>query len=793
MFPTLVSEHLLRRPSLFAIVALWSGILSARALPLDVAVILALAGCLAGACAVTPGRKRMVAVLAACLFLVGVLRSPEFMAARRERTGRVPVVLRLRLPFLTGQCEENVRARVEEVIAGDSRLLGGHVIARGLDLAARAGQRYMLVSGSFSAPQPARNFMAYSAVARSRREGVAGSVSVREVLEDRRLPADRALAGLRRSVRSLIRAVPEKRARGILEAILLGARGDLSPEVRSAMVRAGAYHVLAISGLHVGILVFMISILVTVLRLGRTRRVAASLAIVAFYVVFTGMRPSAMRAGTFFLVLSVARLFQYKVDYSNAVCFAGAALLVLSPALAWDLGFRLSFGAVFGMTLLLPAITAPLERSASRFMKVRSFVEVGLLASFSAQALTVPMILWSFGRVSIIAGVANLVVLPVMSLALTAGIEGAVFAAIFPGLGSIFMRSASVLAVAGVSIAEALGRCVNPLVYAGRPHAAQVAIYYAVVLWLGLFERRLGRRAKLALLAAAFAFMLVRMPNFTGGPGELELTFLYVGNGDACVMEVPGGGTWLVDTGPASADYDAAAAVVLPFLALRGIGSLEGLVVTHSHNDHYGGIPALIENIEVGEILVGTTEGEEAYRADLDHAMRAGVPVRCARAGEVWERGGVRFEVLHPGVAGGPGLDVSAIAGEKDDPNAWSMVIKVTFGQCAVLMTGDLTPAVQDSLVALGVDLSCDVLKVPHHGHPGETSADFAAALGARFAVISCGTKYFDEPDSTTTALLESAGMRVFSTRTDGAVRMSTDGRNLSISAVLERLQNSAQ
>jgi len=778
---------------MFVIAALWVGILSARALPSDISVLLTLTGGLISACAVTVGKKRMVAVLAACFLLIGALRSPEFMAARPGGGGRIPVVLRVRLPFLTGQCEENVRARVEEVVAGDPRLLGEYIIARGLDLEARAGQRSMLVSGTFTTPQPARNPMAYDTVARSRREEVVGSVRVREVLEDDRALPDRALAGLRRSVRDLIATVPERRSRGVLEAMLLGTRGSLSPEVKTAMVRAGVYHVLAISGLHVGILVFMISILVTVLRLGRTRRVAASLAIVVFYVVFTGMRPSAMRAGTFFLVLSIARLWQYKVDYSNAVCFAVVVLLVLSPGLAWDLGFRLSFGAVFGMTLLLPAITSPVHRAASVLVKVRSFVEVGLLVSFSAQVLTVPLLLWSFGRVSIIAGVSNLFVLPVMSLALTAGIEGAVFAAILPGLGSVFMRSASVLVVAGISIAEALGRCINPLVNAGRPHAVHMGVYYAVVLWLGLVEKRLGRRAKLALLGAAFALMLVRMPHRTGGPERLDLTFLYVGSGDACVMELPGGQTWLVDTGPASSDYDAAAAVVLPFLALRGIGAIDGLVITHSHNDHYGGIPTLIDNIEVGEILVGTTSGEGRYCADLDNARRSGVPVRCARAGETWERGGVLFEVLHPGGAGGPGLDVSRLPGERDDPNAWSMVVKATFGERSVLLTGDLTPAVQDSLVARGVDLSCDVLKVPHHGHPGETSAAFAGALGARLAVISCGTKYFAKPDSTTTVLLERAGMRVLSTRTDGAVQVSTDGRDLSVHTVIGSSKNAAQ
>ncbi len=772
---------------------LWAGILAGGHLPVAISVWLTLAGVLVSGLALTAARQRIVLVLALCLFPIGVMRSPELGTARPIGGDRFPVVLRIGLPFPAGQCREETRVRVEEVIVGSPGLLGRQVIARGLDPGRRSGQRVMLVSGTFYAPQPARNPMAYDARARARREGVAGSVRVKQVIEEKRALPDRALAGLRSAVRRVIAGADGERARGVLEAMLLGDRGDLSPEVRSIMVRAGTYHVLAISGLHVGILVFMISILVAVMRLGRARRVAVSLALVVFYVVFAGMRPSAMRAAALFLVLCAARLLQHRVDYTNAVCFAAAALLMAAPHLAWDLGFRLSFGAVFGMTLFLPALAAPAPGRLSAAARARAHVRAGLLAAFTAQVFTAPLILWNFGRISIIAGISNLLVLPLISLALTAGMEGAVLSGVLPGLGSVFMRSASVLVAAAIRVADALGGCADPLVYPGRPHVIKACAYYAAVLWLGLFPGRLGRRAKLALLGGAFAFMLLRMPASPGGAGRLEVTFLDVGSGDACVMELPDGGAVLVDTGPSSADYDAATAVVLPFLALRGIGALEKLIITHPHNDHYGGIPALIENIPVGEILVSTTEGEEDYLADLSAARRSGVPVRRAAAGDSWESGPVRFEVLHPGRAGGPGLDVSRLPGERDDPNAWSMVIKATLGESSVLVTGDLTPAVQESLVARGADLACDVLKVPHHGHPGETSPVFARSVDARLAVISCGTRYFDTPESATKILLEEAGMRVFSTRTHGAVQVSTDGCELSVSTVLERSRGCGQ
>jgi competence protein ComEC len=759
--------------------------------------MLTLSGALATAAAVADGEQKRILVLTICMFTLGVLRSPDYGVCSRPgctadgggafsarfRYSTFPAVLRIRLPFLTGQCEEDVCASVEGVLVGDRNLLGTHVIARGLDPDMRGGRRELLVAGTMRLPQTARNPMAYDVRTMRRRQGVAGTLAVAEVLEAQCALPDRALAGMRRAVHYLIETVPEVRARGVLGAILLGRRDGLSPAVKSTMVKAGTYHVLAISGLHVGIFVCMISILVTVARVGRTQRALIGLVLVFSYVLFTGMRPSAMRAGVFFLVLSIARLYQHKVDYPNCVCAAGIILLLASPCLVWDLGFRLSLGAVLGMTLFLPQIGGIVPRNASRLMKALRGVEAGLLASLSAQVLTMPLVLWSFGRMSLIAGISNLIVVPVMSLALTAGVEGTLVAVILPGLGSVFMRSASVLTCLALRLAEVMVTATQPLVIPGRPSIAQAGVYYGAVLWLGLMDRRFGRRVKLGLLIAAFILMLVGSPWLSARrTGRLHATFLYVGDGDACVLELPDGTTLLVDTGPRARDYCAASSTIAPFLSLRGLGRIDKLVITHPHNDHYGGITALLDDLEVGEIIVSTTEGEEHYGAALETARRRGVPLTCVSAGERWKTAGVNFEVLHPegpapargatarrSAGAKAGVASRLLSGEEVDPNAWSLVIKATYGRRSLLLTGDLTTAVQESLVCRGVDLACDILKVPHHGHPRGTSETFANALGAEFAIISCGSRYFSEPDSTTRILFRRAGMLPLSNRADGA------------------------
>ena len=765
-----------RRPSLPFIVALWTGLLLGRQTGLGLwAVVVILAG-LTACLLAAPLRFRLL-FLTLSFFLLGVLRSPEsgWNAARipdlASSQRRFPVIARVEVPPLVGECSEHVRARVCEVRAGYPQIEGLHVFLRGLEDAGGPRGSEFTVLGRFRTPGRGLNPYSTDRRAHYLRQGVVGDIDVENVIGGTCSQVRSMVLRFRLRLQDLIRDCSTGRTRGMLEALLLGKRSNLSRQLRTLMIKTGAYHVLAISGLHVGIVVLVLTTFLSVLRLGRTGRIVVAVVCVLAYVVFTGARPSAQRAWTFFLLVALARLLQWKTDYPNCVCAAGTVLLLVSPHLAWDVGFKLSLGAVFGITLLVPQLRAGMGPTRSRLGRIKNYIAIGLAASFSAQAFTLPIVLYYFGRVSLAGPVANLILLPLVTLIVAAGLEATVVLPVCAGLASVFMRGASGLVALLVACSSVLTRFVNPLVYAGRPGALRIVIYSGVLAYLCLAKPRMARRVKAAVLVLLCVFLAAPFPG--RGEHSLRLVFLYVGDGDACIAEMPDGTVVLIDAGAWGETFDAAFAYVIPFLALEGRRRIDTAVVTHPHNDHYGGLISLIDAVEVGEVLVGTRSGEEQYQRLLRRMEEEDIEVRTILRGERLKYGDALVEVLHPSKH-----DLDLVM---DDPNALSVVLRLSYGSLDVLFTGDLTPAVQRRLVEAGDDLACDILKVPHHGASSAVDSKFLEALGARVAVISVGSRFSSHPCPETIRQLERSGARTFSTVTDGAVTVTSDGRTTTV------------
>jgi competence protein ComEC len=438
------------------------------------------------------------------------------------------------------------------------------------------------------------------------------------------------------------------------------------------------------------------------------------------------------------------------------------------PYLAWDLGFKLSIGAVFGITLLVPQLCPPRRIFGPLRHRAAQYITVAVAASFCAQVFTLPVVLYHFGRTSLAGMLTNLVALPLTTLIVAAGLEASVAVLAWDSLALVFMRAAAALADALLISMSAATRFIDPLLVTGRPAAWKVGVYCALVICAGFASYRMTRFRKALLLLAAYAFMLINIP---GGSKELlTATFLHVGDGDACLVETPSGKAVLVDAGPCGDGYDAADLHLVPFLALKGISRLDLVFITHPHSDHYGGLGTLSANLEIGEIIVATVEGEPAYRDMLDGAAARGVPVREIRRGESLSLDGVALEFLHPS---------DEYAGELADANAGSLVFTLEFGRVRFLFTGDVTPGVQQELLGLDLIPPCQVLKVPHHGAPNALTPGLLRALNASWAIIPAGTRFRLHPAAETLEALETCGVRTFTTSREGAVIVRSDGRSV--------------
>jgi competence protein ComEC len=246
-------------------------------------------------------------------------------------------------------------------------------------------------------------------------------------------------------------------------------------------------------------------------------------------------------------------------------------------------------------------------------------------------------------------------------------------------------------------------------------------------------------------------------------------------------VETPGKETTLVDAGPNTELYGQAQNQVLRYLAMRGIGRLDRVIVSHPHDDHYGGLVSLLENVGVGEIVAGSLAGEAEYERMLTRAQGKGVKLKVVAAGDRWESGGAAFEVLHSADPGGaPGEQALR------DPNSQSVVIRLSFGDIGIMLTGDVTPEAQREIAQSEADLNSEMLKVPHHGARNWIDPGFLRRLGARVAVVSVGSRFASHPSPETLAQLAASGIQTFITCRDGAVTVLTDGHTLEIKTEAE-------
>jgi competence protein ComEC len=572
----------------------------------------------------------------------------------------------------------------------------------------------------------------------------------------------------------LDRSIAPGRGRQIVRALVLGDRHSVGTEVRRSFARAGISHLLAVSGLHLTLLAGGVLLL---LRRGLLRipplarridvRVAAvpvALAAALAYTLLTGAAPSTTRACIMTAACLLGLCSGRPPDLVRPLGLAALGLLVLDPLNLFRPGFQLSFMAVVGIGAA--ASRAP-----------RSRLSALALTTLVATAATAPVVAYHFHIVSLAGLLTNLLAIPLTTFVLLPlALCGAVVGLVWPAAGAPLLAGAGWVA-SRIADGAAMVADSDILVLRWSP-APLVALAATGVTLAFLAPRRTWPRR--ALLAAALVLIGVSaargLVRRVVTP-RVEATFLDVGQGDSTFLELPGGATLLVDAGGSHGGrWDPGAARVVPFLAAQGVRRLDIVVASHPHPDHIGGLAAVLESVEVGELWVCWHETERCLlpppappdcnpwlRAVLEQARRRGVPVRRPR---VVKLGRATVRPLWPRGTG------SACADPALDANDNSVVLRVEFGRGALLLAGDVEAPAEVDLVALG-GLRSQVLKVPHHGSDSSSSLAFLKAVSPRVAVVSCGAgNSFGFPDEQVVERYRS--LRIPLVRTDrlGAIRV---------------------
>lgn len=563
-----------------------------------------------------------------------------------------------------------------------------------------------------------------------------------------------------------------ERGVALVRALVLGDPWQLPPAWLRGLRRTGLAHLLAVSGLHVGLVGALA--LVAAAPLGRRGRIAVALAAIGVYLLVAGPRPALLRASLMGLAGGAALLAGRAPSAANALALAAAVLVLFRPELMADLGFGLTVAATAGIVLLAPALARRWlgDGGSGGGAPTRGPIEVirrwalrALAATVGAQLAAAPLALPSFHLLSPAAPLLNLAAVPWTALALAGCAAWVPLAAAVPRAGAAVLPLLDALAAPFGW--PALG---PPVAWGVLPVAAPVGVCLTVS--AALAAVLVGRGARIGLLVLLLLLEPVQLPDRWGRNGPLEVAMLDVGQGDALLLR-DGRRAVLVDGGGWRRG-DFGGRVLLPALLGSGVRRLEALVLTHPDVDHCGGLDDIGSYFAIGEVWMAAAAAGSPCADSL--AAIPGVVVRRLAAGDRAEVGRWRFAVLGPKPGDGP---VREAAGRNDR----SLVLFAEAGGRRCLLTGDAESRTERRVAArLGSAIAetdpnrrpCDVLKVAHHGSKTSTTPALLAAARPRLALISAGVRNpYGHPAPEVVARLERAGARVLRTDRSGAVHVS--------------------
>jgi competence protein ComEC len=639
------------------------------------------------------------------------------------------------------------------------------------------------------------------------------------------------------SLNDLFASRPDEAA--LARAMLLGDRSFVERDRVIEFQKTGVYHVLVLAGLHVGALAAFFLWAGGRLRLGLFPRILLTLLALVAYAAVVEDRPPIVRAVLMAGIFLSAKLLYRRMDLLNVAAISALAILLVRPSEITDASFLLSFSAVATIgAIAIPCIARSSEpyrlaldhlsdvtRDASQSPRVIQFrlelraasgwlsariprfaapfgtgllvrpIRAGLylaeiiFISAILQLGMLPPLAYYFHRVALAGPFANVPALMLTGLAVPLGFLMLGFSLVSHSLAEWIARVLGILlAMLDAAVRWFAGWHAASYRIPG-PSVALMAIFAGLTILLAAAIRmrwspwRLSSAGIALLAVAALIATHPFPPRLT--PGILELTVLDVGQGDSLFLSFPRGRTMLVDAGGELGNFhlggmrsgiDVGEDVVSPYLWSRGLKQIDVVALTHAHEDHLGGLPAIFENFRVREFWVGRDVQTETYRRVLTTARAHGVFIRHLKQGDSFFEDGVSGSALWP-------EDPSEGQTAKNDD---SLVLRLTDGSKSLLLAGDIERPSERTILAENLPVGVNFLKVAHHGSKTSTIEPFLSAAHPAFAAISVGRdNSFGHPSPEVIERLEAAGVRVYRTDRDGAITAISNGTNLTVSAYL--------
>jgi competence protein ComEC len=586
--------------------------------------------------------------------------------------------------------------------------------------------------------------------------------------------------GRARFERVIIATLGESDEAGVLLAMTTGTKSLLSDDFRRDFAAAGIAHVLAVSGMHLGLIsmVFylglwrLIALLPLVVQRVPAQQIAAGVTIVFIfgYVTFTGFPISAVRAGLMAFFVLVPRALGRPGSGLHSLSMAVFILLFSNPRWLGDLGFQLSVSAT--LSLILLRMPRPLAASGFFLKRVLAWLwnasSASIVVSTVTAVATFPPLLWHFGTIPASSQLGNLLLVPPLALIALPGTILGVLLELLVGTDlELISMAGRIVALTGDWI-QWWEPWFCAEIYWGRPSLVGIIGWFLIACvspWI--FRLRPGRL--LAILLVPLILIGHDLPPRLVPSGDLEFHAIPVGQGDATLIVFPEGTTMLIDAGGSGfGENRTGLRLVLPYLRGLGIGRVDILVNSHGDADHIGGLLPLMAEVRPDTVWVGEPDPEKRmeallYKASLNRGSRYLQPHRVSRRALI---DGVVIDVL----PGGTGF------GSNDS----GLVMRICWKSVCGLFTGDIEQPREQYLIEQGALLHAQYLKVGHHGSRTSTSRAFLDRVAPSVAILHLADgNRFGFPHDEVMRRLTRRNIRLERTDQGTVIRHHTDGEHL--------------
>jgi competence protein ComEC len=615
---------------------------------------------------------------------------------------------------------------------------------------------------------------------------------------------------IRRPIRILISETQSMHNQAILRALILGERQLINPDIREPFNISGLGHILAVSGLHIGLIAWLsfgffkwllsrshYLILKTDIR--KIAAITACIPVVA-YTCLAGFQVSSQRAMIMVLVYLFSVIWGREKEIWSTLALAALVVLAIDPLALFTISFQLSFLAVTGILWLAPAIHSNIPNP---FMQMRQkniwarlyFYITGLIVvTLSAVLFLLPITAFYFHRIPMDSIPANLTTLPILGFwIIPFGLLSALFSHISSPVAHVFLQTASwgldcmmviILFWAHFSWASAL--VVTPNIF-------EIVLFYGLIFFLFFYSHQQWAKVGLYLvLIVLFADIFIWIYKTQFNP-HLKVSYFDVGQGNAALIQFPGDQRMLIDGGGFhQGSFDTGEMIVAPALWHEKIKRIDYIVLSHPQSDHMNGLRFIVSHFKPKEFwyngdYVETPSFKELLRILDQKNIDKVLPAELSAGREI---AGAQVKVLHP-ISKKQDMGSCYKSGsyyKSGDLNNRSLVLKVSYRGKSILFPGDLEFSGEETVITIaGPNLRSDILLVPHHGSKGSCSKSFLQIVHPKVCIISSGKgNAFGFPHHATMERLKEFGCKIFRIDEEGAIQISITEQGWEISTFLK-------